>query len=150
MATLCVRDVMSKDVVTVRPDAPVSEVVTLLCAHRIGGMPVVDEEGRVLGMVTESDLMIRVSGPHVPAHIELLGSVIYLESPHDMKEHLRKALGATARDLMSSDPVVVSEDMTVRDVADLMVTRHCARLPVMREGRLVGILTRHDILSSLQ
>lgn len=150
MAELCARDIMTRDVITVNPSTTVQEIARLLLDRRISGVPVVDDGGELLGIVTESDLVLKVSGPHIPPHIELLGGVIYLEKPHEMKEHLRKAMGVTAEEIMSGEVVTVEEDMPVREVADMMVSRRVNRLPVLSNGKLAGIITRHDIIATLQ
>lgn len=147
--TLTVRDIMTTDLITVAPTTSVQDITALLRDKRISGLPVVDEESHLLGMVTESDLVVRVAGPHIPAHIELLGSIIYLERPHDLNENLRKALGVTAQEIMSADVVTTDENKTLREVAELMMNKHVNRLPVIRDGRLVGIITRHDVISTL-
>lgn len=141
---------MTAPVITVTSEATVRDLARLLAEKRISGVPVVDADGRVIGLVTEADLMVRVSGPHLPAHIELLGGIIYLESPQQMNEDLRKAMAATARDIMSRDVVTVAADATVQSVADVMVRRKLNRVPVVdAAGKLQGIITRHDIIATL-
>lgn len=142
-------DIMTTPVTTVGPDAPIRDVARLLSEKRISGMPVVDDDGMVLGMVSEQDLMLRVTGPHLPPHIELLGGIIYLESPRDMEEELRKAMAVTAGQIMSKDVITVAPSATVQEVADVMVKRKINRVPVVDGGRLVGIITRHDVVSTL-
>lgn len=142
-------DVMTRDVVTVTPDTSVRDLARTLLEHRISGVPVVDGEGHVLGMVSEADLVERVSGPHLPPHIELLGGVIYLENPLHLEEKLRKAMAVTAGAIMSTHPVTVLADTPLRDVADLMVKRKINRFLVVEGKRLVGIITRHDVISTL-
>ncbi len=107
---------------------------------------VVMREGQTL---TEADLIVRVSGPHVPPHIELLGGVIYLENPREMQEELRKVMAVTAEQVMSTEVVTVEADTTVQQVADLMVKRKLNRVPVVSAGQLVGIITRHDLIETL-
>ena len=146
---LTVGDVMTRDVVTVTPDTSVRDIARMLMERRFSGVPVVDGEGTVLGMVSEADLVERVSGPHLPPHIELLGGVIYLENPLHLEEKLRKAMAVTAGEIMSTHPVTVKPSTPLRDVADLMVTRKLNRFPVVEGKRLVGIITRHDVISTL-
>lgn len=150
MAERTAQDIMTTPVVTVPRDASIKEVARLLSEHRISGMPVVDGENRVIGMVTEQDLLMRVTGPHLPPHIELLGGIIYLEKPHDMEEELRKAMAVTAEQIMSDEVISVEASATVREVADLMMSRKINRVPVLEEdGTLVGIITRHDVVATL-
>lgn len=150
MDSLRAKDVMTADVLTVPNTATVEEIARLLCEKRIGGVPVLDEDGHLVGIVTEDDLIVRVAGPHVPPHIELLGGIIYLERPHEMQEHLRKAMGVTAQEVMTEGVITVDDECPVRDVAQLMVSKHINRVPVMHKGALVGIITRHDLVATLQ
>lgn len=150
MAELAAKDIMTRDVVTVAPSATVQEVARVLSEKRFGGVPVVDDQQKLQGIVTESDLVERVAGPHLPAHIELLGGVIYLENPAKMNEHLRKAMALTAQEVMSHPVVTVNAETSVRDVADMMMKKRVNRLPVVSDGKLVGIITRHDVIATLQ
>lgn len=144
------RDVMSEDVITACTTDSVQDVARLLCDRRIGGVPVLDEDGHLVGILTEDDLIVRVAGPHVPAHVELLGGIIYLERPHEIQENLRKSMGMTVEEVMTREVVTVDDDCPLRDVAELMLTKRVNRVPVMREGALVGIITRHDLVSTLR
>ena len=142
-------EVMTREVVTVGPDSSVRDIARTLLEHRISGVPVVDAAGLLLGVVTEDDLVERVSGPHLPPHIELLGGVIYLENPLHLDEKLRKAMGVTAREVMSTHPVTVQPQTPLHEVADLMVKRKINRFPVVEGRRLVGIITRRDVIATL-
>lgn len=140
------RDVMSSPVITVPRDAPVLEVAGLLTEHRISGVVVVDEDGRALGILGEGDLLYRVARPHLPPHVELLGSIIYLQTPGQIDEMMRKIGGTVAEDVMSHKLASVTEDTPVEDVASLMIDRKIRRIPVVRDGRPVGLITRGDIV----
>lgn len=142
-------DIMTRPVVTVRPETPVKEVARLLSERKISGVPVVDAEDRVVGMVTEADLIQRAAGAHLPPHVELLGGIIYLASPHEMTEQLRKSMALTAEQIMSQDVVGVAADAPVSEVAQIMMRRKIKRVPVLDDGRLVGMVTRHDVISDL-
>lgn len=140
------RDVMSSPVITVPRDAPVLEVAGLLTEHRISGVVVVDEDGLMLGILGEGDLLYRVARPHLPPHVEVLGSIIYLQTPGQIDEMMRKIGGTVAEDVMSHKLASVTEDTPVEDVASLMIDRKIRRIPVVRDGRPVGIITRGDIV----
>lgn len=142
-------DVMTRDVVTVTADTSVREVARTLLERRISAVPVVDGQGSLLGMVSEDDLVQRVSGPHLPPHIELLGGVIYLENPLHLDEKLRKAMAVTAGEIMTANPLTVEPGTAIREVADLMVRRRVHRFPVVEGRRVVGIVTRHDVITTL-
>jgi len=146
-----VRDIMETDVVTVRPDTPVETVLRLLREHELPGLPVVNEGGRCVGIVTEADLVL--SGDdrdlHLPHHLELLGAVVWLEPFSHFEEHLRKAFATEVREMMTPDPVTVSPDDDVRVAARRISESGHNRLPVTEHGRFVGLVTRLDVLEAL-
>ena len=149
MAT--VGDIMERDPVTVSPDDDVESVIRLLRRHELPGVPVVDGDGRCAGIVTESDLVLREEGTdlHLPYHIDLMGGVIWLESMKHFEERLRKAFASSVSDMMTADPITVTPDTPVSEAARIISQRGHNRLPVVDDGRLVGVLTRLDVLEAL-
>jgi CBS domain-containing protein len=151
MAAL-VRDYMTGDPLTVRRDASVEDVVRLLGENDLPGVPVVDELGGCVGIVTESDLVItdeEGEDLHIPHYIELMGGLIPLEPLRKFEERLRKAAAATAADLMTSPAVTVDADDPVRKAARIIAESGHNRLPVEEEGRLAGVITRADVLRAM-
>jgi CBS domain-containing protein len=150
MAAL-VRDIMDTDPATVRPETPVEEVVATLRRHELPGLPVVDGEGRVLGMITEADLVLPddEGDLHIPHYINLFGGTIFLEPLSRFEQRLRKAFASNAADMMTSDPDAVSPDTTVQEAARIIHESGHNRLPVIEDGRLVGVVTRLDVLGAL-
>jgi CBS domain-containing protein len=143
---------MERDVVTVHPDDDVESLLRLMREHELPGVPVVDTDGRLVGIVTEADLVLRdeTADLHLPHHIDLLGGVIFLEPMKHFEERLRRAFAATVADMMTRDLVTVSPDDTVRHAARLIAERHHNRLPVVDpDGRLLGVVTRLDVLEAL-
>jgi CBS domain-containing protein len=142
-----VADVMSHDPIVVQPDTPLSEAIQILAKNRISGLPVVDPSGKLVGVISETDLMWQETGATPPAYIMLLDSVIYLENPARYERELHKALGQTVGEAMTKDPVTVKPNKPLREAAQLMHERSIHRLPVLDdEGRVTGILTRGDII----
>jgi CBS domain-containing protein len=146
-----VRDIMDPDPVTVRPETPVEEVVAALRRHELPGLPVVDEEGHVVGMVTEADLVLPddEGDLHIPHYINLFGGTIFLEPLSRFETRLRKAFASNAADMMTSDLDTVSPDTTVQEAARIIHESGHNRLPVVEDGRLVGVVTRLDVLGAL-
>jgi CBS domain-containing protein len=146
-----VAQIMDADPVTVTEDTDVETVVRTLKQHELPGIPVVNEGGRCVGIVTEADLVLadEQGDLHLPHYIELFGGVIYLESLHRFEEKLRKAFAATAKDMMTADPDTVDAAATVRDAAKAIASSGHNRLPVVEHGRLVGVVTRLDVLQAL-
>ena len=145
-----VRDVMTTDVVTLHPAASVGDAMRRLVERQIDGAPVVDDDGRVVGMLTADDLLVQEIRLHYPTVVSLFGAYLELPSQHrHFEEDLRKAVGATVAEVMTDEPVVCGEDDTLERVATLMHDHDVSRLPVVRDGRLVGIVARGDILRAL-
>lgn len=143
------RDVMQRDVKTVSPDATVQEVAEILADAAYTGLPVVDDEGKLVGVVTEADLLVRVKRLNLPTVFPFLGGVIFLESPRRFEEELRKATAALVGDVMTRDVVTVTEDTPLHELATIMVEKKVNRLPVVEDGRLVGLVTRDDLIRAI-
>jgi CBS domain-containing protein len=148
---LTVGDIMDPEPVTVSPSDDVETVVRLLRRHELPGVPVVNEGGRCVGIVTEADLVIadEEGDLHLPHYIELFGGVVFLEPLRHFEERLRKAVGQTVGDIMTADPVTVGPDANVHEVGRIIARRGHNRLPVVEHGRLVGVVTRVDVLEAL-
>ncbi len=143
---------MERDVITVRPDLDVESLLRLMRKHELPGVPVTDEDGRLVGIVTDADLILRDEDEdlHLPHHIDLWGGVIFLESTKHFEERLRRAFAATVSDMMTPDPVTVAPEDSVEHAAKLIAQRRHNRLPVVdAEGRLLGVVTRVDVLEAL-
>ena len=146
-----VRDIMDPSPATVRPTTPVEDVVRTLRQHELPGMPVVDDEGHVVGMVTEADLVLPddQGDLHIPHYINLFGGTVFLEPLSRFENRLRKAFASTAEDMMTAEPETVAPDTTVREAARIIHESGHNRLPVVEDGRLVGVVTRLDVLGAL-
>ncbi len=146
-----VREIMTAPVVTVRPDLSVKDLVALFRERRIGGAPVVDGQGALLGIVTEGDLMALNADVQMPHYFELFDSIIYLGSQKKFKEQLEKAAAAIVEQLMTPAEKVksVSPDDPARTAAGLMAKHGFDRVPVVEGETVVGIVTRHDIMKML-
>ncbi|TAD77216.1 MAG: CBS domain-containing protein [Oscillatoriales cyanobacterium] len=145
-----VADVMSRDPIVVHRETSLTEVIKLLAEHRISGVPVVDQAGQLVGIVSESDLMWQETGVDVPPFITILDSVIYLKNPLQFEKELHKALGSTVADVMSDHPKTTTPQTLLRDATKYLLEGHVHRLPVVDEsGAIVGILTRGDIIRAM-
>jgi CBS domain-containing protein len=148
--TLLVRQVMTTDVLTFRPGDPIDQAARALSARNIGGAPVVDEEGRVVGLLEDDDLIVQDSRLHFPTVISVLGA--YIELPSSLahfEDDLRKAVGATVGDVMDAEPPTCGPDDTLEQVATVMHEHELSRLPVVSGGRLVGIVSRGDLVRAI-
>jgi CBS domain-containing protein len=147
-----VADIMERDIASVRPDDEVEKLLRLMREHELPGVPVVDDDNRVVGIVTEADLVIRdeQADIHLPHHIDLLGGVIFLESTKHFEERLRHAIASTVADMMTPNPITVKPDDSVESAARVIAERKHNRVPVVDDdGRLLGVVTRVDVLEAL-
>ena len=142
---LLAKDVMTSPVITVHPDTSVKDVAALMLTHHISGLPVVASDGELLGIVTEADLLYKETGPRQKDERAVKGFPPFGKAVNTVK----KARGLTAADLMTSPVVTVDEETLVREIAGVMVRRKINRVPVVRGDRLVGIVSRADILRAL-
>ena len=141
-----VNQVMTTDVLSVSPETRVSEIARLFVDHDISGAPVVDATGRVLGVVTEQDLIVRNAHLHLPTFFSMLDAFVPVSGQHEFEEELRRTLGTYARDVMSEHLYTVRPDADLEDAATIMVDHHVSPLPVVEKGRLVGLISRSDIV----
>ena len=146
-----VRQVMTTDVLTFHPDDTVEAAAKALSDRRLGGAPVVDDDGVLVGLLEDDDLIVQDSRLHYPTVISLLGGYIELPSSVSRFEaDLRKAVGATVADVMDADPVTCAEDDTLETVATVMHEQGVSRLPVVDpDGKVVGIVSRGDIVRAI-
>jgi CBS domain-containing protein len=146
-----VADIMDPDPVAVRVDATVETVLRVLHEHELPGVPVVNDAGRCVGIITESDLVLsdEEGDLHLPHFVQLFGGVVFLEPLRRFETRLRKATAATARDMMTADPVSIGPDADIHAAARLITEKGHNRLPVVDHGRLVGVVTRVDVLEAL-
>jgi CBS domain-containing protein len=143
-----VRDIMTTPVISVPSSMTVKELAGLFRDKRIGGAPVVDDD-RLVGIVTEGDLMAMDADIQMPHYFELFDSIIYLGSQKKFKEQLEKASAATVEQLMTDDVKSVAPDDEARVAATLMHKHKFDRVPVVEGEAVVGIVTRHDIMKIL-
>ena len=143
-----VRDVMSTPVVTLRPDDKVEAAADLLAEKNVGSLPVVDDDGKLVGILRDDDLIASEARVHVPTFINFLG--LGMAFPGEMKHlerELKKIAGATVRDIMQTDPPTVTPDATLEDVATIMHDRGVNSVPVVdSDNKVVGIVARADIV----
>ncbi|MET0835345.1 MAG: CBS domain-containing protein [Thermoleophilaceae bacterium] len=146
-----VRDIMDPDPATVAPETPVEEVLRLMREHELPGVPVVDDDGRCVGIVTEADLVLPddQGDLHIPHYVNLFGGTVFLEPLSRFEHRLRKAFASDAADMMTRRPDTVGPDTTVREAARLIHESGHNRLPVVEDDRLVGVVTRVDVLGAL-
>jgi CBS domain-containing protein len=139
-------DIMTKPAIAVDADTPVDAVAKLLSEQRLSGVPVLGRAGEILGIVTEEDLIVRNANLHLPTFLNFLDGLFPVRGQHEFDQEVRRMLATSASEVMSENLYVVSPDDDVSDVASLMIEKHANPLPVMRDGKLVGMISRADII----
>ncbi|MBN2233233.1 MAG: CBS domain-containing protein [Deltaproteobacteria bacterium] len=142
------RDIMTTPVISVSPETGIEELAKILTAHRISGAPVVDDDGFLLGIVTETDLLYTEKPMHIPTFFTILDAVVPMENPFRMDREMKKLTAATVRDIYTADCLTLTPDDPVEKIAALMLAEHKHLLPVIDAGRRVaGIVSRTDMLT---
>ncbi len=139
-------ELMTRDIVTVGPEAPLADAIRLMLEHRVSGLPVVDEAGRLVGLLMEGDLLHRAE---TGTDAVRMGWLKALVARGRMAERYVHTHGRRVRDVMTRQVLCVAPDQPLAEVVSLMVNKNVERLPVVRQGQLVGFLTRSDILRQL-
>jgi CBS domain-containing protein len=148
---LTVADIMETGTPTVSPEDTVEAVLRIMRENELPGVPVVNSGGRCVGIITEADLVMagEQGDLHLPHYFELFGGLVFLEPLSHFEERLRKATAALARDLMTEDPVTIAPSSSVQEAARKISRSKHNRLPVVEHGRLMGVVTRVDVLEAL-
>jgi CBS domain-containing protein len=144
-----VADVMTRDVIAVTPETPLRELASILSEKNINGVPVVDDQGNVLGVVCESDLVNQNKPLHIPTVFVILDSVIPMENPWRLQKEFKRLAATTVGDIYSKPAVSVEPDTDLSEVARIMSERRLYTLPVIEGGKLVGVVGKADIIRSL-
>jgi CBS domain-containing protein len=146
---LKVKDIMTKEVITVSPETEIAQAAELLLTNRINGVPVINESGELVGILCQSDLIAQQKNIPIPSLFTLLDGYISLTLSKRLDKEVEKIAATKAADAMTPDPVTVSPDTGIEDVAALMVEKNYHTLPVVDAGNLVGIVGKEDILRTL-
>ena len=145
-----VSTIMTTDIITMTPDQSVPEAADLLAEHRIGAAPVLDGEGRLVGLLRDEDLMVSEARLHAPSVIEFLGAeLVWPPSVHRYEEELRKFAASSVGEVMTTEFEHVASSDSVENAATLMHDKSISHLPVVDNGRLVGIVARGDLIRFL-
>ncbi len=146
---LTAREIMTREVITIGPEASVEDLAKLLESRRISGVPVVDSSGALVGVVTQLDLVQRSRDLDLPPALNILDLHLFLETPSHFQKRLEKLLGDRVKDVMTEDPFTVAPDTPVQEIAGLMAAKGVHTLPVLEGGKLVGIVGKLDLIRGL-
>ena len=142
---------MDTEPVSVTVADSVETVLGVMRDHDLSGVPVVNEGGRCVGIITEADLVLSQEGEdfHLPHYFQLFGGIVFLERWSHFEERARKAFAATAEDMMTPDPITIEASAPVVEAARTIARTRHNRLPVVEHGRLVGVVTRVGVLDAM-
>ena len=146
---LTAKDIMTRDVVTVKPETSIEELASLLVKHQISGVPVVDDKGELYGIVTENDLISQNKRLHIPTVVSFLDAAIYLESSKKFEQEVKRITATKAGDICARKVLTVSEDTTLVDIATIMDEKKTHLLPVVKNGKMVGIVGKRDVVKAV-
>ncbi len=146
---LTAADIMTKDIISVRQETPVSELAKLLTSHNISGVPVLDSNDAVIAVVTESDLIDQSKKLHIPTVVTILDSVFYLENPDKMEAEMKKIAASKVSEICSGTPKTILPDTRLDEIATIMAEGNIHTIPVLDDGKLVGIIGKKDIIKTL-
>jgi CBS-domain-containing membrane protein len=143
------KDVMTKDVITVRRETSVRDLALIFTERRISNVPVVDESGELIGIVSESDLVEQDKNLHIPTVVSIFDWVIYLESDKRFEKELQKMTAQTVGEIFSEEVVSVTPETAVSEIADVMSTKKVHAVPVVEGRRVVGVVSRIDLIKTM-
>ena len=146
---LYARDIMTKKVLTVSPETSIADLSKTLENRQIGGVPVVDQDGRLVGVITQSDLVERARDLELPPSINILDFHFYLQIPSHSIQKVEKMLGTTVGDCMTPNPVTVAPDAPVSQIAALMAKQKVHTIPVVKAGKIVGVIGKMDLVRAM-
>ncbi|MFO8033117.1 MAG: CBS domain-containing protein [Desulfohalobiaceae bacterium] len=142
-------EIMSKEVITVQPQTKITEATALLLENHVNGLPVVDDDNNLLGIICQSDIITQQKKLPLPTVFTLLDGIIPLSSYSQLEKEVQKMSATTVEQAMTPDPVSVAPDADLEEVAEIMVHKSYHTIPVVQEGKLVGVLGKEDVLKTL-
>lgn len=143
------KDIMTTQVTVLQPDMDFITAARILLDNHFNGAPVVNEEGKLVGILCQSDLVAQQKKMPVPTLVTLLDSFVQLTSSKQLEKQARKIVALTVEEAMTEDPVTINPDSTIDTIAALMVDSNLHTLPVVEDDRLVGIVGKEDVLKTL-
>ncbi len=146
---LTARDIMTREVISIEPETEVIQAARLMLEKHVNGLPVVDREGHLQGIICKSDLITQQEKLPLPSFFFLLDSAIPLKSQKAIEKEVQKMAAIKVSEAMTRDPLTVDPDTPLEDIATLMVKHNVHTIPVLDRGSLVGVIGKEDILRTL-
>lgn len=143
------KDIMTKNVITVKPDTTIENLARTLIDHKISGAPVVDDDGSIIGIVTENDLISQNKRLHIPTVIRLFDAFVVLDTPGKAEKEIRKMAATTVNDICTKKVITVTEETPIEEVATIMTEKKIHLIPVVEGNKIRGIIGKVDIIKSV-
>lgn len=143
------KDIMTREVITVKPNTTIEELAHIFIEKKISGAPVVDDNGDLIGIVTENDLISQNKRLHIPTVVRLFDAFIMLESPSKIEKEIRKMAAVTVDDICTKDVITATEDMLVEDIATIMSEKKVHLIPVVDGRKVCGIIGKMDLIKGM-
>ena len=145
------KDVMIENVIFINKEDKLDEIISVLMQNHVSGVPVIDKDNHLVGMVTEKDLVTKEKGLNISSYMEFVANILFIDGKKTLFKETSKDLQfLTAKDIMTAPVYSVREEATIAEVVSLMMNRHINRIPVIDdENKLVGIIGRSDLLPIL-
>ena len=143
------KDMMTEDVITVTPGMEITQAAKLLLEHHYNGLPVVDEGGKLVGIICQDDLIVQQKKLPLPSLFTFFDGLIPMTSYRSMEKEVDKIIASKVSQAMTPDPITIGPDTSLEEIATLMVNHNVHTLPVLEGSRLVGIIGKEDVLRTL-
>ncbi|SMB79086.1 CBS domain-containing protein [Desulfonispora thiosulfatigenes DSM 11270] len=144
-----VKDIMQTNVITINTETQIKEIAKTLVENNISGVFVVDSSNILVGVVSEGDLLHKETNPRAPGAFGLLGAIIYYSGVKQYESDLKKLIALKASEIMTPKIIEISQDAEIEEAASLMINKKIKRLPVMENGKIIGVVTRRDVIKTL-
>ncbi len=142
-------DIMTTDVITVKKDTSLKDLAKILYKNHINGVPVVDDDGLLLGIICESDLIRKDKKLHIPTVVAIFDAVVYLESPKSIEKEFKRISATTVEDLYTKKTITVDERTPIDEIATIMTKKKIYTIPVMDGDLIVGVIGKADLLRTI-
>ncbi|MDD4602040.1 MAG: CBS domain-containing protein [Negativicutes bacterium] len=143
------KEIMVEEVITVHKNDTIAEIAKILVDKAISGVPVVDDEGNLVGIVSEGDLLHKKTTPRIPNYVNVLGAIIYYNGVEQYNADFKKLMAEQAGSIMTEKVISISEEMEIDEIAQLMLKHNIKRVPVVKNNKIIGIISRRDLIKLL-
>jgi CBS domain-containing protein len=142
------KDIMTKDVITVKPNVTIEDLARVFIKHHISGIPVVDDDGNLKGIVTDNDLISQNSKLHIPTILRMFDAFIPLGTSK-LENEIKRMAASTVQDIYKKDVITVNEEASLENIATIMSEKNIHHLPVVRDRKLIGIIGKKDLIKNI-